>query len=71
MLLNIIGFDIIAAGSSLDTRIRRRSLEQEKAIRTTTARTVERVPGFMDEGSTITVTLLSASEAFDQCDSPA
>jgi hypothetical protein len=43
--------------------IRRRSLEQEKAIRTTTARTVERVPGFMDEGSTINVTLLSASEA--------
>ncbi|HQV39139.1 MAG TPA: DUF389 domain-containing protein [Flavobacteriales bacterium] len=64
MLLNIIGLDIIGSGLILVIRgIRRRSLEQEKAIRTTTARTVERVPGFMDEGSTINVTLLSASEA--------
>ncbi|MBK9061411.1 MAG: DUF389 domain-containing protein [Flavobacteriales bacterium] len=64
MLLNIIGLDIIGSGLILVIRgIQSPILEQEKAIRTAAARTVERVPGFMDEGSTIHVTLLNASEA--------
>ncbi len=64
MLLNIVGLDIIGSGLILLIRgIHRRFLEQEKAIRETTARTIECVPGFIDEGSTIHVTLLNASEA--------
>lgn len=64
MGLNIIGLNILGSGAILLLRgIRRRHLDQEKAVRSVTASTVERVPGFIDEGSTINVTLLSNDEA--------
>lgn len=64
MLLNILGLNIIGSGLILFLRgIRRHHLDQEKAIRGTTAATIERVPGFIDEGSTIDVTLLNKTDA--------
>lgn len=64
MLLNIVGLNILGSGAILLLRgVRRRFLDQEKAVRQTTAETIIRVPGFIDEGSTIDVTLLSKHEA--------
>lgn len=64
MLLNIVGLNILGSGLILFIRgIHRRFLDQEKAVRQVTAETIERVPGFIDEGSTIDVTLLSKNEA--------
>lgn len=64
MLLNIVGLNILGSGLILVLRgIRRRFLDQEKTVREVTASTIERVPGFIDEGSTIDVTLLSKNEA--------
>ena len=64
MLLNVVGLNILGSGLILFIRgIRRNILDQEKAIRSTTAATIERVPGFIDEGSTIDVILLSKNEA--------
>lgn len=64
MLLNVVGLNILGSGLILFIRgIRRNILDQEKAIRSSTAATIERVPGFIDEGSTIDVTLLSKNEA--------
>ncbi|MBL0128747.1 MAG: DUF389 domain-containing protein [Flavobacteriales bacterium] len=64
MLLNIVGLNILGSGAILLLRgVRRRFLDQEKAVRQATAETIIRVPGFIDEGSTIDVTLLSKNEA--------
>ena len=63
MLLNVLGLDIIGSGLILVLRgIRRRYLDLEKAIRDSVAVTLDIVPGFIDVGSTIDVTLLSPSE---------
>ncbi|MBK6368410.1 MAG: DUF389 domain-containing protein [Flavobacteriales bacterium] len=64
MLLNIIGLNILGSGLILFIRgIRRPILDLEKSIRSVTAETMVRVPGFIDEGSTIDITLLSKKEA--------
>jgi len=63
MLLNIVGLNILGSGLILMLRgIRRRFLDQEKAVRQVTSEAIERVPGFIQEGSTIDVTLLSKNE---------
>lgn len=63
MFLNVLGLDIIGSGLILLLRgIRRRYLDLEKAIRESVFVTLDIVPGFIEVGSTVDVTLLGARE---------
>jgi len=64
LLLNVIGLDVVGSMAILAIGgVRRRHLELERLIRETVANTLDVVPGFISVGSSVDVTLLSASEA--------